>query len=290
MKVFLSIFLSLFIFSCSTKKKVYEKIPEYKYIGMKGVQDDVMLAERLWSEKFFLTGVNATRYTNEDIKQIMAIKDKNARLEMLKRKYFYQFKNKLKGMVGTYQVRYNGETPRMIAYKLYADTKKYKDLMRLNPEITNKLQKLKKGEILYYLIPRKSMVWTPEGIPYEIRKYYSVSNVSEDIYKSIKKWIDVYRENALLLGDGDLDIFKKIKRLEEGKVSKSEYEKYLNEGDILYWYPSWFNEIDSTQRNLIKRIPMSSTEVEFFYLKDAKQGGLKKRRDINHKIEFDEFH
>jgi len=262
--------MNIFLLSCSTIREFEYRSPKFLYLVPREKSTRSIASERIWSNKYFITGVNATRFSSTDIKKIIAMKNKKLKIQLLKEKYFFQFNNKLKGLIGAYQVRYDSETPRMISYKLYAETDRFQDLKNLNPELTHPHEKLEKGTIIYYLIPKKSVVWTPEGLPFQIRKNYSVERVSKDIYNSMSKWMKLFTQNSLLIDD-----YKKIQ-----------------EGDILFWLPEWYNDMDPANRRKISRMPMSSTDVEFYYIKEAKDSGgdgIKKEYDEETYRTYEEF-
>jgi nucleoid-associated protein YgaU len=78
------------------------------------------------------------------------------------------------------------DTMMMIAFKIYGDYRKWKDLKKWNSE---KLKlKMKEGDTLKYFAPDKSFSWQPNGLPYMVKIGDTLQKVSVDKYGTPKKW------------------------------------------------------------------------------------------------------
>ena len=64
--------------------------------------------------------------------KILKIQNERRKWDILRRKYFYTFKNKHAGKIGMYQTAAEGESLRLISFKLYMDHIRAYDLQKLN--------------------------------------------------------------------------------------------------------------------------------------------------------------
>lgn len=105
------------------------------------------------------------------------------------------------GKEAQYHVQ-KGDTLMMIAFKIYGDYRKWKDLKEWNKD---KLKsKIGPGVVLKYLEPEHSFSWQPVGLPYLVKMGDTLQLVSKDKYGTPKKWRSIYENNRQLILDPNL--------------------------------------------------------------------------------------
>jgi nucleoid-associated protein YgaU len=99
----------------------------------------------------------------------------------------------------TYRVQ-RGDTMMMVAFKIYGDYRKWKDLTSWNKEKS----KLSEGVELKYQVPDSKFGWAPNGLPYLVKKGDTLQIVSMDKYGTTRKWKSIYNNNTPLIRDPNL--------------------------------------------------------------------------------------
>ena len=99
-----------------------------------------------------------------------------------------------------YTVKAN-ETLMLIAFKLYGDYEKWKDLANYNQGILKGSTAVRQGMVINYLAPAEEFVWNPQGLPYLIRTGDSLSGISKTVYNNVKKWRLLWDNNRPLIKD-----------------------------------------------------------------------------------------
>jgi nucleoid-associated protein YgaU len=99
-----------------------------------------------------------------------------------------------------YTVQKN-ETLMLIAFKLYGDYEKWKELANYNSDKLNGATTLKEGMVLRYSAPADEFVWNPEGLPYLIRTGDTLGLISNNVYQTTKKWKLLWENNRPLIKD-----------------------------------------------------------------------------------------
>ncbi len=94
-----------------------------------------------------------------------------------------------------YTVQKN-ETLMMIAFKLYGDYGKWRQLSELNSS-TN----VKEGMQIKYNKPSEQFVWSPEGNPYLIKSGDTLGTISNTTYGTLKYWKNIWNNNKPLIKD-----------------------------------------------------------------------------------------
>jgi nucleoid-associated protein YgaU len=100
----------------------------------------------------------------------------------------------------TYQVQKN-ETLMMVAFKLYGDYSKWKDLASQNSDVLKGSTTVRAGTTLKYTAPEQEFVWNPEGLPYLIRTGDTLGTISTSVYQTSKKWKIIWNNNKPLIRD-----------------------------------------------------------------------------------------
>lgn len=104
------------------------------------------------------------------------------------------------GSERTYAVQKN-ETLMMIAFKLYGDYAKWKELANYNSESLKGSTVVREGMNLKYMAPAEEFVWNPQGLPYLIRTGDTLGIISNSVYQTPKKWKSIWNNNRPLIKD-----------------------------------------------------------------------------------------
>lgn len=102
----------------------------------------------------------------------------------------------------TYQVQKN-ETLMMIAFKLYGDYGKWKEIANYNRTALKGSTLVSAGMNLKYMAPAEEFVWNPEGLPYLIRTGDTLGTISKTVYATPKKWKLIWDNNRPLIKDAN---------------------------------------------------------------------------------------
>lgn len=101
-----------------------------------------------------------------------------------------------------YQVQKN-ETLMMIAFKLYGDYGKWKELASYNRDALKGSTAVTAGMNLKYMAPAEEFVWNPEGLPYLIKTGDNLGKISANVYQTSKKWKMIWDNNRPLIKDAN---------------------------------------------------------------------------------------
>ncbi|MAX65356.1 MAG: hypothetical protein CME66_00310 [Halobacteriovoraceae bacterium] len=93
------------------------------------------------------------------------------------------------------------ETLMLIAFKIYGDYGKWKDLARWNSDKLGPGHTLRQGMQLKYEVPAQEFVWNPEGNPYLIQKGDTLGTISRDKYGTPAYWRNIWKNNTPLIKD-----------------------------------------------------------------------------------------
>jgi nucleoid-associated protein YgaU len=107
------------------------------------------------------------------------------------------------GTTKTYQVK-RGETLMQIAFKLYGDIGKWKEIKNLNSKSLSSNSSLKQGTQLKYKAPDAPFVWNPAGAPYLIKTGETLGTISNSVYQTPKKWKSIWENNKPLIKNPNL--------------------------------------------------------------------------------------
>ncbi len=100
------------------------------------------------------------------------------------------------GQIKTYKVQ-RGETLMQIAFKLYGDISKWKEIKNMNPLMNN--SSLQANTQLKYRAPASPFVWNPAGTPYMIKTGETLGTISNTVYSTPKKWKDIWENNKPMI-------------------------------------------------------------------------------------------
>lgn len=104
------------------------------------------------------------------------------------------------GSIKQYAVQKN-ETLMMIAFKIYGDYARWKDLASQNREKLKGGTTISTGMTLDYAAPAEEFVWNPQGNPYLIRTGDTLGGISTTVYNTSKKWKLLWENNKPLIKD-----------------------------------------------------------------------------------------
>lgn len=106
--------------------------------------------------------------------------------------------NENSGKIMNYEVQ-KGETLMQIAFKIYGDISKWKDLKQMNGASVSKNSALRAHMKLKYKAPSKEFVWNPEGTPHMIKSGETLGTISNSVYQTPKKWKSIWENNKPLI-------------------------------------------------------------------------------------------
>lgn len=94
-----------------------------------------------------------------------------------------------------------GDTLMLIAFKLYGDYTKWKDLEQLNPVNRSGLIV---GNTIKYAVPAQAFSWQPSGNPHLIVRGETLGVISEKYYNTKSKWKNIWENNRPMIKNPDL--------------------------------------------------------------------------------------
>lgn len=103
-------------------------------------------------------------------------------------------------MQKTYSVK-SGETLMLIAFKLYGDYTRWRELARLNSGVLGGGTTISAGMQLSYMSDGADFVWNPEGEPYLIKRGDTLGKISGKVYGTTSKWRKIWDNNRPLIKD-----------------------------------------------------------------------------------------
>ncbi len=103
------------------------------------------------------------------------------------------------GPMETYRVQ-KGDTMMMIAFKIYGDYRKWKDIKEWNKDV----KKVGEGVDLKYYVPDQKFGWMPNGTPYMVKTGDTLQIISMDKYGTTRKWKSIYDNNRPLIRNPNL--------------------------------------------------------------------------------------
>jgi len=104
------------------------------------------------------------------------------------------------GTLGTYEVK-QGETLMKVAFSIYGDIDRWRDLYRLNRDSLRGVRGLRPGIKLQYEVPEKPYVRNTSGESYLIEKGDTLGGIALNLYGKLHKWKKIYKRNQDLIRD-----------------------------------------------------------------------------------------
>ena len=102
--------------------------------------------------------------------------------------------------MAVYEVKEN-ETLMMVAFNLYGDYARWKEIAELNKDKLNGSTLISKGMKLDYKAPAEPFIFNPSGNPYLIVKGDTLGVVSEKTYGKPVHWKEIWENNRPLIKD-----------------------------------------------------------------------------------------
>jgi nucleoid-associated protein YgaU len=91
------------------------------------------------------------------------------------------------------------ETLMIIAFKIYGDYDKWRDLARWNANKLGSNHALSVGMQLKFEAPAEKFVWSPDGNPYLIKVGDTLGTISSDTYGTNAYWKNIWQNNKPLI-------------------------------------------------------------------------------------------
>ena len=104
------------------------------------------------------------------------------------------------GSTKQYTVQKN-ETLMLIAFKLYGNYERWKEIADQNRDALSGTTNIKEGMVLNYIAPAEEFVWNPQGLPYLIRTGDTLGGISKQVYTTVNKWKLIWDNNRPLIKD-----------------------------------------------------------------------------------------
>lgn len=93
------------------------------------------------------------------------------------------------------------ETLMIVAFKIYGDYEKWRELARWNADRLGPNYSVSVGMKLKYEVPAQKFVWNPEGNPYLIKVGDTLGTISKDTYGTMGYWKNIWQNNRPLIKD-----------------------------------------------------------------------------------------
>lgn len=93
-----------------------------------------------------------------------------------------------------------GDTLMMVAFKIYGDYRKWKDIKKWNSDKKD----IVAGTELKYYVPDQKFGWRPDGLPYLVKTGDTLQIISMDKYNTTRKWKSIYNNNKPLIRNPNL--------------------------------------------------------------------------------------
>lgn len=93
------------------------------------------------------------------------------------------------------------ETLMWVAFKIYGDYSKWKELKELNKKVLKGSNIVRAGTVLQYMSDGTDFVWAPQGDPRLIKRGDTLGYISKDVYGTLKRWKDLWENNKPMIKD-----------------------------------------------------------------------------------------
>ncbi len=247
----LILLLAFFLFSACSSQQYISSKPSFQYVkpalDKMNEIEILTLKEKQWTLEYIAEETQAGRFTDDSVTRMLAIQNKRMKWDLLRRKYFYSFKNKHVGKIGIYQTAAEGESLRLVSFKLYMDHMRAYDIQKLNPSIKKIDESLPRKMLIYYEIPEYSNVFQPRGIPIRAQEGEGMAGINYRVSKDITKWVETFKMNTIYI--------------------KNPHD--VQRGDVLYYNADWNFSTDPARRSIIPEVIYSSSDVEYHFLMKA---------------------
>ena len=177
----------LFLSSCSLKNKKIEE-----EISSPQIEEGLTINEELLEQEIV---EEAQDYNEMDTESILNENEKLASENQIMNE------PTIETSMSSYVVN-KGETLMLIAFKIYGDYGKWKELAEYNPNFAQK--PLNEGTVITYPSVGESFHYKPDGLPHLVRKGETLGKISVQKYGTSKEWKSIYENNQPLIKDPNL--------------------------------------------------------------------------------------
>ena len=156
-------------------------------------------------DEFSPSGPNETQISESEIAVTPNTDDRSQEAPVLVEEALPEIKTEVEtpayseaGQIKSYKVQ-RGETLMQIAFKLYGDISKWKEIKNMNSDKLTNNSSLKTNTELKYRAPDAPFVWNPAGTPYLIKTGETLGTISSSVYSTPKKWKAIWENNKPLI-------------------------------------------------------------------------------------------
>ncbi|AYF45975.1 MULTISPECIES: LysM peptidoglycan-binding domain-containing protein [Halobacteriovorax] len=195
-KIFLLFLVSTLTFtSCSNNEKKGEEVAETQAAEEISIDDSDFVVD---ANEEFADLEEVADPTAEPTMEAVATNEEPVD-EVLLQENVQLEKEVVVSKTDTYEVQ-KGETLMWIAFKLYGDYSKWRDVQAMNQEAL--ADGLQPGDIIKY--ESGQFNWNPVGLPHLIRKGETLGVISKDKYGTPAKWRSIWDNNREMIKDPNL--------------------------------------------------------------------------------------
>ncbi len=201
MKVLLSLFLILSFVACSGSKS--ENAVEGDDVGTEMAESDEFadeFADEFSDDGFEDLAEESPREEASEQRDVAQDESMQQPNEMNEMPAAAPVQIADSGEMGSHVVAKN-ETLMLIAFKIYGDYAKWRDLAKWNADTVGSSFVITEGMSLKYQVPAEKFVWNPSGNPYLIKRGDTLGTISTDVYGVNKYWRDIWDNNRPLIKD-----------------------------------------------------------------------------------------
>jgi hypothetical protein len=105
--------------------------------------------------------------------------------------------------MSVYRVQHNRETLMMIAYKIYGDYHRWREIAQINKEMFDERYVIKKGMMLKFAMPESEFKNEHKGEPFIIKWGDTLSSISKEVYDTLNRWKEIWHNNRPLIRHPD---------------------------------------------------------------------------------------
>lgn len=202
MKILLSIFLTLGLAGCSGFGSKSTNETSEADVGVELAQTEEFSEELeggdILTDEAFEDALSEDSLSEETADFVIAA-DQNAEMNTLPADAGILTISET-GSEATWTVSEN-ETLMIIAFKIYGDYDKWRDIANLNRGTLGESNTVATGMSLKYNTPSQPFVWNPEGNPYLIKLGDTLGKISTTTYGTKKFWKNIWNNNRPLIKD-----------------------------------------------------------------------------------------
>lgn len=191
------------------------------------------------------------------------------------------------GKVLNYKVQ-KGETLMQIAFKIYGDISKWKNIKQMNNSTLGSNTALRSGMQLKYTAPAKNFVWNPEGSPHMIKNGETLGTISNSVYQTPKKWKSLWENNKPLIKNPNV-IYAGFTLYYKGGAMANYVQPKAEQKKIVEKSETEIEEI-KVDRAISNMEQVEAThEAEIDLTKEVQSAPLRDSLEVNQEIKADDL-